>query len=771
MKSRVKKYAGKRLLAGVLAVSMLLGAVGCGKGKDKSESGDGSGSGTEATVDVKNCTFEQDSDFSFDGSLGLVSKSVKVGDNIVLLSQSYQGDTDEVPASEGNAEDMLASEGDASYLSEIYVMPASGGETKKIYEVSKDYYVDNMTTSGDNIALLVTNEKKHELRTIDLSGNEVASVNLAAVYKNSTNQYVSAIKVTDDGDIVAVTEQNIVVLGSDGSEKKVIPFSDYLMGITFSKDGKLLVFGYGDSYKTEATEIDTKTWELGEKYPINVMYLNSSDAVQQGFGDYDFFYMGDDGLYGYKLADKSDVKLCDFNASLIDTSVMNQCIVLDDEHFILSGIDYYTETSQIEAFKKVDPSNVTEKKVLKLATIYAGSSLKQSVIDFNKKHTDVRIDIVEYMNEEDPVAKFSADISSGNTPDLYDVSNGIGDMSLTQAVQKGMLEDLTPYIEKDDEISEDDFIDSVINVSKINGKLYYIGTSFGINTLLASKDDVGDMEGWTFQDLKKLVDSKPEDVRLFEDNSKSTILDYFLYTCMAEFVNWETGECKFDSQSFKDVLEMANRGSSDEAQYSMDMNYLEDIRTGKQLFLIGVITPDLWPLYNKLFDDKAVCIGYPNQDKEGIYAQIFGSVAMSTSCADKDTAWEFIKFNASREQQGKNYNGDSEGMPTRKDIFELYLKAKAADKEYTDEFGNTIKPANGSYGMGSVTVDMKPMTAEEEKQFRALTDRITKVWEYDGKLIEIVNEESKAYFAGEKSIDEVTATIQNRASTYVEESR
>ena len=66
MKSRVKKYAGKRLLAGVLAVSMLLGAVGCGKGKDKSESGDGSGSGTEATVDVKNCTFEQDSDFSFE---------------------------------------------------------------------------------------------------------------------------------------------------------------------------------------------------------------------------------------------------------------------------------------------------------------------------------------------------------------------------------------------------------------------------------------------------------------------------------------------------------------------------------------------------------------------------------------------------------------------------------------------------------------------------------------------------------------------------------
>ena len=36
---------------------------------------------------------------------------------------------------------------------------------------------------------------------------------------------------------------------------------------------------------------------------------------------------------------------------------------------------------------------------------------------------------------------------------------------------------------------------------------------------------------------------------------------------------------------------------------------------------------------------------------------------------------------------------------------------------------------------------------------------------------EIVEEESKAYFAGDKSVDETAATIQNRAQTYINESR
>ena len=125
----------------------------------------------------------------------------------------------------------------------------------------------------------------------------------------------------------------------------------------------------------------------------------------------------------------------------------------------------------------------------------------------------------------------------------------------------------------------------------------------------------------------------------------------------------------------------------------------------------------------------------------------------------------------SKEQQGKTYYGSYSGMPTRKDVFEMYLEAKGATKEYTDEFGNDITPLDGAIGMGDVMVEIKPITEEEKQQYRDLVAKAHNVWEYDQSLMDIVEEESKEYFNGEKSLDEVCTTIQNRASTYIQENQ
>jgi ABC-type sugar transport system, periplasmic component len=754
----------KRFLAGVLAVSMLLGAAGCGKSKDGTSESGGSGSSasTEATVDVKNCTFETDSDISFDKSIGDISNAAKVGDDIALLV--LEG-TDESEASNGDA-DYFAG------VSKIYLKPISGGQEKLIYESAEAVYVENITNSGDNIAFLETDKSNKKcLKTIDKTGKEISSASLAALDKNKSEYaYISAIRVMDNGDILASMDQTLYILDKDGNEKKTVEFSDYLMGIAITKDGKVIGLSYG-SMKAEAIEVNTETGEFGEHYPLSAQYFNSSNAVQTGMGDYDFFYQCEDGLFGYKMATKEDVRICDFNASLIEGNYFLALIMRDEEHFLSLGYDMNTGTQNFEAYKKVDPANVKDKKVLRISGLYASSTLKQNVIDFNKAHTDSRIEIIDYIDDEDPMTKFSTEIAAGNIPDLYDVSQGFGNMSINQAAHKNMFEDLTPYIENDPDISEDDFIESVIDASKIDGKIYYLGSSFGLNTLIAKKSDIGNKDGWNFQEMKQYIDSKPDDVRLFEDNNKETILEYFLYTCMNEFVDWDKNECHFDSQNFKDVLELCNRGTEGETMDYDDMSFISDLQSGKQLFLNGYITPDIWPLYNEIFGKEAACIGYPNEEKKGIYAQINSAIAMSPTCSDKDLAWEFIKFTMSREQQGKNYATNSEGMPTRKDIFEMYLDARATTKDYTDEFGNNITPVTGSYGLGNVVVEMKPITDAERKQFTDLINKIGNVWEYDKSLIDIVTEESKDYFAGDKSIDQVASTIQDRAQTYLNESK
>lgn len=841
MKKRENIIAKKRLIAGTLAMAMMLGTAGCGKGKE-AESGSGkagTGKGTEAAVDVKNCTFEEDPDFSVELGEGEIGGIVAVGDGIAYVVDEYpdipddlgeemmvgdevaEEDSEDVSADDAatdeKAEDAAADDKTADAAAEDTVTDdktedaaaedaatddktedtaddasamdadmadfpmgnakvhfhSADGSDKVIYETEQGQYIRNVAESNGNIAFQMTDENnKSMLTTIDTEGKEVSTVDLSELDKISENDYVSDIKITKDGDLLAICSQKVVVLDKDGKEKKTIETQDYIMGGVISQSEDILIFTYGqETASIVAKKLDVAAGSFGEEYKIKGS-LAYNTIGERGSGDYDFFYAGDGGLYGFKKDSQENVKLCDFNASFVDASYINKLIVPDEEHFLTMSYDYSTGVSSIKAYRKVDPANVTEKKVIKLASLYANNDLRQAVMDFNKTHSDIRIEIIEYMNEENPMEKMSADIAAGNIPDLYDTSYGIGNMSLTQAAQKGLLEDLTPYIENDPDISEDDFIDSVINAAKIDGKLYYIPAQFAIMTMLASKKDVGDKTGWTFDEMKQYIDSKPEDVRLFEDNSKSTILMYLTYTCLPQFVDFEKNECNFDSDDFKSLLELANRGVNDEAQMDTEMGWTEDIQNGKQLFIVGTISPDFWAIYDSIYNGDAACIGFPDPERKGTYAQFLGSIGMSQACSDKDLAWEFIKFNASREQMGKSYSkGMTGGMPTRKDMFELYLKAYMTTESYTDEFGNNIEPVSGGIGVGNISVDLKPITEAEAQQFRDLTDSVSRSWETDESIFNIIEEESKAFFAGDKSADETAKTIQNRASTYLNESK
>ena len=52
-----------------------------------------------------------------------------------------------------------------------------------------------------------------------------------------------------------------------------------------------------------------------------------------------------------------------------------------------------------------------------------------------------------------------------------------------------------------------------------------------------------------------------------------------------------------------------------------------------------------------------------------------------------------------------------------------------------------------------------------------LIDQTTSVFTFDESIMNIITEESAAYFAGSKTLDETAAMIQNRASLYVAEQK
>ncbi|MCR5418013.1 MAG: extracellular solute-binding protein [Lachnospiraceae bacterium] len=128
--------------------------------------------------------------------------------------------------------------------------------------------------------------------------------------------------------------------------------------------------------------------------------------------------------------------------------------------------------------------------------------VKTAAIKFNKENDKYKIEFKDYSGTEDCETRMTADILAGNAPDILDLSY----IPVEPFVTKGILEDLTPYLEKDDMVSKEDLLPSVEKAMEIDGKQYYVSSSFNVKTVLGSKKDVGDKTGWTYEELKALLD-------------------------------------------------------------------------------------------------------------------------------------------------------------------------------------------------------------------------------------------------------------------------
>jgi hypothetical protein len=281
----------------------------------------------------------------------------------------------------------------------------------------------------------------------------------------------------------------------------------------------------------------------------------------------------------------------------------------------------------------------------------------------------------------------------------------------------------------------------------------------------------------------------PEGCQPFsESTTRSTILNSCLNMEMGSLVDWNTGECHFDSETFTDILEFAKifpataesqgfggfgwgfGGGSGETE--------EDrIAQGKQMLMqTWMYNFDSFQMYNAMFGGNATFIGFPTSQGVGnaIMFQDSG-YAISAKCANKDAAWQFLRVLFGKDYQASSFMG----FPTNMDVFEEDL-AEAMTPEYEkDENGNYILDENGqkieaprsSWGWGSSATQLYALSQEEADDIRALVSGTDRVWGADQGILDTVTAEAEAFFAGQKSAQEVAKLVQSKLTIYVNEQR
>lgn len=403
--------------------------------------------------------------------------------------------------------------------------------------------------------------------------------------------------------------------------------------------------------------------------------------------------------------------------------------------------------------------------------------LKRSITNFNKESDKYQIEVTSYEDQDsngsydEKIKRLNNDLVAGKIPDILLVDSNI---PFESYVSKGLIADLNGFFEKDETIKREDYLENVLEAFSMDGKLYRIAPSFNIQTLAAKKSIVGDKTSWTVDEFLEVAKNNP-DAKMFGDEmTNSNFLNQMIMMNIGSYINYETGECHFDSDSFKKLLEYAKDNFPTEINYDelySDDNYWQEremaYREGKAILRSEYIYNLRTLKYDEVgyMGEETTFIGVPSDNGCGSTIYPNTTLAVMAKSKNPDGAWEFIKTLLSDEAQSSNMNS---GLPLKLSAYDK-LKEKAKEKPYWENEKGEKEYYDDNVWVGEQQFVCEPNTDEDNEKIMNFIKSVTNVRSYDSDLLKIIDEETQAYFSGQKSVDEITDLIQNRVSTYVNE--
>ena len=624
-----------------------------------------------------------------------------------------------------------------------------------------DYYLVKMTIDGEEIFSVKLNDIPQFQALAEENGYfYIGDMYLAqgkALYFNLYNQF---FQFDLEGNFVkSVTKE--------GQQN---PFEDVSTLITL-EDGRMVAVIYEENGMSLAlADLDAGT--LGERY---MLPGRSYDYSYYPGLKYDLYLTGSYGVYGYNLGDEDKTPIMSFVDSDLSCYSVYQVTGINEQEFLAITSDWDTGDT-LTRFTKVDPKDVKDKETITLAMTSTDWGIRRLAIEFNKSSEKYRISILDYESmygtDEDwtaGVTRLNTDIVSGKVPDILLLDSS---MPVDSYISKGLFADLKPFIDKDEAISMDDFMPNVMEACSMDGKLYSLVPSYSIDTLVAKTSEVGKERGWTVQDVKELLASKPEGTQFLINVERDAMLQYCFSMSGSQFIDWENGTCNFNSDGFIQMLEFISTFPEEVNWDAMPDDFWENYdsmwREGKAIASVANIGDlrNFNSMEKGTFGEEITMIGFPSANGDGSVIWPNLRLALSAKSKNSEGAWEFLRtFLLDEYQQSIEY-----GFPLSVKHLDEKVKEAMEKPYYMDENNNKVEYDETSFVNG-VELVISPITRERADEIIAELYSFTQLYRADDTLLNIVREETGSFFAGQKSAKEVASIIQSRVQIYVNENR
>lgn len=551
----------------------------------------------------------------------------------------------------------------------------------------------------------------------------------------------------------------------------------YTSLVKFDENGKILDNVQSDGTNFIGTDnkgqLVTSEWDsisYIEKGSLNKIsqeikttdYLRINGNIREGTNGYKMYMKMNEGYFG--LTENNEfVKILDFVSSNIIGSEVYDICSGSEGHILMycvnmAGTPYiskltvrpddYVENKETVIFGTIDP-------------VY--DDVRQIITEFTKQSDNYKLESKVYGDYD----SFHKALISGESPDVFMYWNS-ADMYMY--ANSGAFANMYDYMDKYGGFSKEDVRDHIIEAFEYKDGLYGISAEFQIIPYIANSEVVGkEYTNWSYEDMYSLAENMPDDMSFtqsFTFNTRKDVFDNFGAYNTNAWIDYETGECDFNSESFIKFLEFCRdvpmMNETDWSAYEDQQPIIEEqnamLFNKKALIAISHGGSNLSSVMDvertyHIAQENLTYLGLPSEEHKGsIYAQRFYSVIANGSCPEG--AWEFINYIMSAEYQENTLGALVSGsFVTRKDSFERNLNRFQQTKSVE----------------GEVHYFYEVLDEEALETFIPYLDTCTVLRHHDGYIAYIMDEEFDEFINGNISAQECADRIQSRVSIYLAE--
>lgn len=408
----------------------------------------------------------------------------------------------------------------------------------------------------------------------------------------------------------------------------------------------------------------------------------------------------------------------------------------------------------VEVGESGEPETMT---LVVLDRLFLSSYLEDAILDWNRAHPECMIVVRDYFTgqhsndwqqqeqaTEEARKAMAMDIITGGThPDLFDLTS----LNAASLAVGGKLENLYPWLDADSELSRESFYPNVLQAQEIRGGLYEVITNYSLLTATGFSSEVGSARSW--DELLHLADSTDRCERLFtaESWSRMGFLQLLTDASGRKLVDWDTGECHFDSPYFLSILEavmqLPEQAVEPEDYYSEQHSHAD----GEGLLTLSEYG-DVWQgasAGRQYGEGNYTIVGLPELGSVLKPYSTLGASAlgMAADSQHKEECWAFLRT--------------------------FYLNPRpyafgGAQGSLEESIQKELRQREQEGLM-----DKWPNAETDMRAFAEAFIGASVLYRHDDAVWEIVQAEANRYFAGQISAEECAKAIQSRASIYIAE--